>query len=158
REALTPDAGRREPGAAAAGSALVLAGFAAHGERFAGITARARRHFARGDWLAGQRGSLRRLGLYRDRLPQGLARAASRLGAPAHDRDAWHAMRDAYAALVIGRPDAELAETFFNSCVRRALHIVGVDPRLEFLGLGEGGRSGGRAHGLPRRPGFDEPD
>jgi len=37
-------------------------------------------------------------------------------------------MKTAYAGLVAGRPDIELAETFFNSASRRIFHTVGVDP------------------------------
>ena len=151
---MTADASRGPAGVPAlsgSGAALLRAGFVTHGERFAGITSRARRHFERGDWLAGQRDSVRRLDVWGECVVETVARLEARLGALARDAETWHAMRDEFARLVGERPDAELAETFFNSCVRRALHIVGVDARLEFLGLGEGGAGGsGRA-------GLDEP-
>ena len=124
----------------------MLSAFELHAERFARITVRARRHFERGDWLAGQRDSARRLDLYGECLDEAIVRLTDRLGALADDRDTWHAIRGAYVQAVAGRGDAELAETFYNSCARRVLKIVGVDPRLEFLGLGD-----------PHGPGFDVP-
>src|SRR6185369_4706343 len=137
---------------AGSGAAVVLAAFEAHAERFAHITARARRHFERGDWLAGQRDSARRLDLYGECLDEAIARLSERLGALAPDPDTWHAIRGAFVQAVVGRGDAELAETFYNSCVRRMLKIVGVDPRLEFLGIGEHGARGSG------REGFDAPE
>ena len=142
------------PAVGGSGAAIVLAAFEAHAERYSRITARARRHFERGDWLAGQRDSARRLDLYGECLGEAIARLSERLGALAADRDAWHVIRGAFADAVAGRGDAELAETFYNSCVRRMLKIVGVDPQLEFLGIGEGGtRDSGSG-----RAGFVEPE
>jgi isocitrate dehydrogenase kinase/phosphatase len=135
-------------GAAGSAAAVVLAAFEVHAERLARIIARARRHFERGDWLAGQRDSSRRLDLYGECLDEAKARLGQRLGALASDPETWHAIRTAYVQAIVGRGDAELAETFYNSCVRRMLKIVGVDPRLEFLEIGE-------AHG---RDGFDAPE
>ena len=129
-------------------AALVLAAFEVHKERFARITARARRHFERCDWLAGQADSARRLDLYGECLDEAKVRLSERLGALASDPDTWHAIRGAYIHAIAGRGDAELAETFYNSCVRRMLRIVGVDPRLEFLGVGE----------TRGRDGFDMPE
>lgn len=133
---------------AGSGAAVVLAAFELHAERFARITARARRHFERCDWHAGQRDSARRLDLYGECLDEAKARLGEKLGALASDPDTWHAIRNAYVQAIVGRGDAELAETFYNSCVRRMLRIVGVDPRLEFLGVGE----------APGHRGFDAPE
>src|SRR5262249_60190712 len=65
---------------------------------------------------------------------EGLGRMRAELGEHVGERDVWHAIRGAFQRSIAGRGDAELAETFFNSCVRRTLHIVGVEPALEFLG------------------------
>jgi isocitrate dehydrogenase kinase/phosphatase len=144
----SPHDGAGAHGVAGSGAAVVLAAFEAHAERFARITARARRHFERGDWLAGHRDSSRRLDLYGECVGEAMVRLTERLGALAADPDTWHAIRGAFIQAVVGRGDAELAETFYNSCVRRMLKIVGVDPRLEFLGVGE----------TRGRPGFDAPE
>jgi isocitrate dehydrogenase kinase/phosphatase len=48
------------------------------------------------------------------------------------ERTVWAAMRSEHA-LRGDRPDAELAETFFNSVTRRVFSTVGVDPAIEYL-------------------------
>jgi len=73
---------------AGTGAAVLLSAFEDHGRRFAGITSRARRHFERGDWLAGQRDSARRLDVYGECVAAALARLRARLGALAADRHA----------------------------------------------------------------------
>ena len=45
----------------------------------------------------------------------------------------WAEMRAAFSALIIGRVDIELGETFFNSITRRIFATVGVDPGIEFV-------------------------
>jgi len=129
---VTPEPGR---GGVENGAAVLSAAFEAHSERFARITARARRHFERQDWSAAQRDSVRRLDLYGECVADALGRLEARLGALARDRDTWHAIRGAYARSVAARGDAELAETFFNSCARRMFQIVGVDSELEFVAI-----------------------
>ncbi|MEY4070239.1 MAG: Isocitrate dehydrogenase kinase/phosphatase [Candidatus Eisenbacteria bacterium] len=118
-----------------AGANVLLHAFEGYRERFAGITARARRHFERRDGLAAQRDSARRLDLYGESVLEALTGLRERLGALAHDRDTWVTIRDAYARRVSGRGDTELAETFFNSCARRTFATVGVDPGLEFVAI-----------------------
>jgi isocitrate dehydrogenase kinase/phosphatase len=55
------------------------------------------------------------------------------LGAGVEDPAVWSGMKTRFAALVAGRADAELVETFFNSASRRIFHTVGVDDRAEFV-------------------------
>ncbi len=117
------------------GAAVVLAAFESYRERFANITTRARRHFGRQDWSAAQRDSARRLDVYGECVAEGMNHLRTRLGAMAEDRATWNGMREQYRRRVADRGDAELGETFFNSCVRRAFHIVGVDPDMEFVAI-----------------------
>ena len=127
------------PEAAAAwaesGAAVLLTAYENYRQRFSAITARAQRHFERRDWIAGQRDSARRLDVYGECVADGLGQLGARLGALATDRPTWNAMRDVFAHRLAGRDDAELAETFYNSCVRRTFHTVGVDPGTEFVAL-----------------------
>src|SRR5262245_49064355 len=90
------------------GAAVLLAAFEQHRMRYAGITARARRHFERGDWIAGQRDAVRRLDLYGESVREGVAQLGSRLGALADDRETWSGVRAAYGRTVEGWGDAEL--------------------------------------------------
>ncbi len=120
---------------AEAGALVVLAGYEQYRERFRGITRRARRHFERGDAIASQRDSARRLDVYGECVGETLTRVTARLSALARDREVWCDMREEFARLIRDRRDPELAETFFNSCARRTFHTVGVDPDLEFVSL-----------------------
>ena len=80
-----------------------------------------------------QRDSAERLDLYGSCLDEALGRLRKRLGDRFHDRPLWRAANKVYARGLPGRPDAELAETFFNSVTRRVFATEGVDPAVEFV-------------------------
>jgi isocitrate dehydrogenase kinase/phosphatase len=121
----------------AAGDAAlhVREAFLAYREGFARFTGRARDAFARADWAALRRGSTERLDLYGACLDSALARLRPLLAERIHERPLWHAANRAYAATVAALPDAELAQTFFNSVTRRVFATAGVDPGIEFVEL-----------------------
>ncbi len=93
----------------------------------------ARRHFEHRDWHATQRDSSRRLDLYNDHVGGALDGVRDVLGERFEHRGTWTEIRAAFDARVGERPDDRLAETFFNSVVRRVFHTVGVAPDVEFL-------------------------
>ena len=113
---------------------LVAQGFAAWEQAFAGVTRRARGRFERRDWRGGLADAEERILLYRRCMDALVCEAAALLGEHARDADVWAAARDGYAARVGARPDAELAETFYNSLTRRLLGTVGIEPRIDFTG------------------------
>ena len=113
--------------------AAILEGYRTYRSYFQKITVRAMDRFVRRDWPGMQADAVERLGAYQHVL-QGVVDTLSReLGPQAADKAFWAAARTAAAGPVEDVADPELAETFFNSVVRRSGHIVGVDPRLEFL-------------------------
>src|SRR5258706_2529153 len=103
------------------GAAVLLAAFENYRERFAGITARARRHFELRDWSAVPRDSMRRLDVYGECVGEGLSQLRARLGALAGDRATRCAMRDAFAAPLAGRAQLRLAACVCKFLVRRTL-------------------------------------
>lgn len=112
-------------------AAIVQRGYDDYTHRFAAITARARQRFARREWRDAQWDAAERLLLYKhgvDRTVERVRQAAAR-AAPAADA----AIKDAFAERIAGRADAELAETFFNSVIRRVFGTVGVNPAIEFF-------------------------
>ncbi|HET8539945.1 MAG TPA: bifunctional isocitrate dehydrogenase kinase/phosphatase [Anaeromyxobacter sp.] len=116
-----------------AGADAIRDGFVAYRREREAITVRARVRFETRDWAGGQRDALERLEV-RDRALQGtVAAVRAELGSAAHEKALWHAMKDRYAADVEGRPDAEIALSFFNSVTRRVFATVGVDRAIEFL-------------------------
>ncbi|MBV9109261.1 MAG: bifunctional isocitrate dehydrogenase kinase/phosphatase, partial [Gemmatimonadetes bacterium] len=103
--------------------------------RFREVTRRSRTRFLQREWKAWQDDAAERLDLY----PAAVAEAVARLQGARIDGGR---ARDFFAARVESRPDAEIAETFYNSVMRRALSIVGVDPASEFTAATEGPHHG----------------
>ncbi|MBM4394612.1 MAG: bifunctional isocitrate dehydrogenase kinase/phosphatase [Deltaproteobacteria bacterium] len=120
-------------------AAAVRDAFLANRETFLAITRRARRTFETRDWAAAAADAGERLNAYRDWVDHVEGEVRRILGGAIHDRRAWHRMRARFAALVAGRGDVEIAETFFNSVTRRVFSTVGVDPDIEFLDPSEPG-------------------
>ncbi|MFZ5624239.1 MAG: bifunctional isocitrate dehydrogenase kinase/phosphatase [Gemmatimonadota bacterium] len=109
---------------------LVAGAYEEYAGRFAALTRRAEHRFLRREWQEGQRDAVARLALYRtaiDALEQLLCAHLGTL-----DEATWHHAMTAYASRVDGRPDVELAHTFFNSITRRLFQPLGLDPRIEF--------------------------
>lgn len=118
---------------AAALAREAAAAFDAWSRDFRWATRRAGARFAARDWAGGQADAARRLALWYQWIDRGAAEARRLLGAGMGDRALWRAVRDGYAAAVAGRPDVEVAESFYNSLARRVLRTVGLDPELHFV-------------------------
>jgi isocitrate dehydrogenase kinase/phosphatase len=112
---------------------VVVGVYQAYADEIAGVTRRARRRFETRDWRGTQEDAAARLALYRCFLDECVAELHLRLGDAARDRALWARARSAFAGLMEGRDDAELAETFYNSATRRVLGTVGTDPEVECL-------------------------
>jgi isocitrate dehydrogenase kinase/phosphatase len=111
----------------------VLAGFSGFESRFAEITTRAKDRFAKRDWRGMHEDAIERLDLYSQVIACVVDQVSSLLGDRTCDSGVWSLAKREYAARIVGRPDLELRETWFNSVIRRILHTVGVDPEVEFL-------------------------
>jgi len=116
-----------------AAAAIIHEAFLAFDEAFSAVTRRAPQRFATRDWRSAQQDAAERLQLYRRAVEQALGELERRLGPDARPGSLTPGHKERYAALVAGRNDRELAETFFNSVTRRLLRIRGVDPALEFV-------------------------
>ncbi|MBX6366007.1 MAG: bifunctional isocitrate dehydrogenase kinase/phosphatase [Gemmatimonadetes bacterium] len=111
---------------------IVCDAYAEYRARFEEITRRARVRFEQRDWGGMLADHQARLLLYGDVVQRTVARLRQRLGAPAER--AGGDIKAAFARSCGGRPDRELAETFYNSVLRRVYAVVGVDRSLEFVG------------------------
>lgn len=98
---------------------------------FRAVTRRARSRFLRREWHEGQDDAAERIDLH----GHAVLRAVDTLSGATVDGPR---ARDRFAALIERRPDAEIAETFYNSVMRRVLGVVGVDPHTEFTAAGDG--------------------
>jgi isocitrate dehydrogenase kinase/phosphatase len=121
-----PEIGNRAVGAIHAAYERYHAGFDE-------ITRRARERFERREWLGAQADGTARLALYRTHLDGAVADVHDILQDAVMERTLWAAMRSCHARGIVGRPDAELAQTFFNSVTRRVFSTVGVDAAIEYL-------------------------
>lgn len=112
---------------------------------FEEITRRAQSRFERRDWSGAQADATERLTLYKAHVDAAVTDVQDILEDGIMDRTVWAAMKSGHANRPAGRPDAELAETFFNSVTRRVFSTVGVDPSIEYL------------HRSPSSPSPDDP-
>jgi isocitrate dehydrogenase kinase/phosphatase len=125
--AASARSGEEDPSGAAEAIHAAYAGWA---DAFAAVTARARDRFLARDWPGAAQDAADRLTLYSAAVDATVD--ALRGDIAPRSEAGEHAVKRLYAARVQGRSDAELAETFFNSVVRRVLGTVGVDARTEF--------------------------
>ena len=122
-----------DPALAGEAAGLIADAFTQYMRHFLTLSRVARAHFANRDWHALQRDSGRRLDLYGDAVGDTQTGLRLLLGDRLGDRGTWTEVRARYEAAAAEGPWAELAETFFNSNVRRVFHTVGVDPGVEFV-------------------------
>lgn len=114
-------------------AAAIHAAYDRYRQGFDQITRRARLRFEHRDWLGAQADATQRLALYRVHLDGAVADVRDLLQDAVMERTRWAALQTEHAAGLRGRPDAELAATFFNSVTRRVFSTVGVDPSIEYL-------------------------
>lgn len=112
---------------------IVLFGFERLQERFAEFTERAATHFGEGDARALRHDAARRIDLYNGIIGNSIDQLRRSLADRFEDAALWAEAKTAYAKAVSGRPDRELAETFFNSIARRVFGHAGVNRTVEFV-------------------------
>lgn len=117
------------------GAETIARAFTAYQFEFIDITRRAPVRFAQRDWAARRQDALERLDLYAQRMAGTVRDLRAVLGPELKERRTWSAMRTGYSRLIAGRPDRELAQTFFNSATRQIFATVGVDPTIEYVDL-----------------------
>ena len=120
------------PPVTAAGAAIHTA-YDEYARGFEEITRRGRARFEQRDWAGAQADATERLALYKAHVDAAVADVQDILQDAVMERTVWAAMKQDHASRVRHRPDAELAETFFNSVTRRVFSTVGVDSAIEYL-------------------------
>ncbi|WP_420125637.1 bifunctional isocitrate dehydrogenase kinase/phosphatase [Longimicrobium sp.] len=136
------------PSSSVDAAAEILDAYQAYLDGFLEVTRRAEGRFLRRDWRDGQRDAAERLTLYAAAVDRAVAGLRGRLRRPEGEDDAEFKTR--FQRLVLGRGDAEVAGTFFNSVVRRVLGTRGVDARTEFTAEAIDPRKEGRDGPLHR--------
>jgi isocitrate dehydrogenase kinase/phosphatase len=118
---------------ARAAAVRIRDGFAAYADEFGAITKRSKWRFQTRDWKGRHEDALERLDLYEKVLARVEEDLAALLAGGLREEGLWRRIRAQFAALIGGRHDAELAETFFNSVTRRVFRTVGVNRSIEFF-------------------------
>ena len=83
--------------------------------------------------MQAQRDARERLDLYAGVVAKTRADLKDLLQSRFTDERLWPTIKAVYSALISGRDDWEVAETFFNSVTRQIFTTVGVDPAVEFV-------------------------
>ncbi len=119
-------------GAAARGAETIHQAFEEHHQYLRAITRQVARRFEERDWEGIRRDTVRKLDLPARSVGETVAALRGRLGDRLGDRALWTAMKEAYAAAILGRDDCEIAQTYFNSITRKVFPRGGVDPAIDF--------------------------
>lgn len=111
----------------------VVEGFVAFHKEFRTITRRAERRFRNCDWEGAQKDAVDRLMLHTRMVLHVVQDFETHGTHELFEREFWVRVRHEHATLCARRADRELAETFFNSVVRRLFPTHSVDARIEYL-------------------------
>jgi len=118
---------------AARGALAVHSACAEVTRAFDDITRRAQGRWELRDWAGMQADALQRLELTPRLINQAVEQLGTLLGAQRDDHAFWRATHDAYARLITGTANPEVAQTFFNSVSRRLLGTVGLAEDIDFF-------------------------
>ena len=119
--------------AAALGAEIIQRGFEEYHDAFRATTRRVKRRFERRDWGGIRSDTVERLKLHPRSIDRTYRRLRQELSLRLGDRALWVALKDAYTSEILGRGDFEVAQTYFNSLVRRFFPHAGVDPAVDFV-------------------------
>lgn len=110
----------------------ILKAFDAYHEAFTEITGRAGRRFRNCDWQGVRNDAVERLELYSRIVDQSVSELVNIIGDQPRDETKWEAVKAAFVAGIRDRYHFQIAETFYNSVVRRVFSVIGVNPKIEF--------------------------
>jgi isocitrate dehydrogenase kinase/phosphatase len=120
------------PTAAARGADTIRRALDEHQARLRELTRQVRRRFENRDWAGIRRVTVERLDLPDRSIGETVEDLRRQLGDRIADRAVWAAQKAAYTGIILGRDDFEIAQTFFNSLVRRIFPHDGVDPAIDY--------------------------
>jgi len=121
-----------EPPAQAIASVLIE-GFDRHYRLFRATSALAKARFERGAWVGAQRAVQERIRFYDERVRENVERLRAEFDLDSLGADDWHEVKLRTIGLLVDHSQPELAETFFNSVVRRVLRRTYYDNDLIFV-------------------------
>jgi isocitrate dehydrogenase kinase/phosphatase len=114
-------------------AATIADAFAAYHAEFKAITQRAKRRFEAQDWPGTQRDAIERLEIYGVHIARTVATLQVLVREGHGDQEDWVETKGAFTALAAARNDYNLAETFYNSVVRRFFAADDVDQQIVYI-------------------------
>lgn len=102
-------------------------------ESFSLLTKKAPQHFRERNWDAMQNTHRERLRLYKDVVREIVENCSNILLQEVSDRNLWAELKSLYSSKIKGKKDRELAESFFNSIIRKTLPGLSVDELLMYV-------------------------
>jgi isocitrate dehydrogenase kinase/phosphatase len=118
--------------AAARGADTLHRAFDEHHGELRAITRRVGRRFEERDWEGIRHDTLEKIELPNRSVGETVETLHRHLGARLADRAVWAAMKEAYTRAILGRDDFEIAQTYFNSVIRKVFPHAGVDPAIDY--------------------------
>src|SRR5690606_31527105 len=111
----------------------IIRGFDHYMHSFRELTRKAPLHFRDRNWDGMQKTHIERLRLYKDRVGEVVGNCRENLKDAVTDRRLWSAIKSSYSLQIREKKDRELAESFFNSIIRKAKPGLSVDEELMFV-------------------------
>ncbi|MDX1678785.1 bifunctional isocitrate dehydrogenase kinase/phosphatase [Arsukibacterium sp.] len=94
---------------------MILQGFRKHFQLFQQVTAKAKQRFEQADWRAYQQDSSERISFYDQRVAETVAALKKAMPSDCLNEPLWQQVKQQYLEYLLFHPQAELAETFYNS-------------------------------------------
>jgi isocitrate dehydrogenase kinase/phosphatase len=114
-------------------ASIILNGFVTYREQFKNFTKLAPELFRQRNWQEIQSIHRKRLQLYKDILLPLAKNCREILKEKKSDRTSWKEIKEIFSELISNRDDRELAETFFNSSIRKSFPGISIDEELMFV-------------------------
>ncbi|WP_296697729.1 bifunctional isocitrate dehydrogenase kinase/phosphatase [Algoriphagus sp.] len=111
----------------------IFNGFLTYIKSFNAYTRLTPKYFSERNWQAIQLNHKQRLRLYKDLLFPLAASCKKSLADRSTDRALWTTIKTEYSHLISTLPELEIAETFFNSVIRKTYENVDIDEDLMFV-------------------------
>lgn len=111
----------------------ILQGFVSYMQSFNELSRKAPQYFRERNWDAMQRTHRSRLRRYKDDVQEVVSKCKAIFAEALGSRDTWCGAKNRYSLLINSRHDQELAESFFNSVIRKAVPGLAVDEHLMFV-------------------------
>jgi isocitrate dehydrogenase kinase/phosphatase len=115
-------------------ASVLIEGFDKHYRLFRAVSARAKEQYEAGAWAEQQRAVQERIRFYDERVLECVERLRATFDLGALSDQTWRDAKLFYIGLLVDHSQPELAETFFNSVIKRILRRSYYDNELVFVG------------------------